>query len=85
MAAKDKEKVASATVTSVQVISMHRKMRNPHTGALFYPDRLTDVVDLNGDENFWVRSQIEAGVLKVYEPPVVEPVEEEPVEEVADA
>lgn len=50
---------------SVKVRAVFNRMRNPHTGAIFNVQKDTDVIDLNSDDNFWTRSQIEAKVLKV--------------------
>lgn len=52
---------------SVKVRAVFNRMRNPHTGAVFLVNKHTDVIDLASKENFWVRSQLKAKVLKIVE------------------
>ena len=49
----------------VKVMAVYNRMRNPHTGILFIPEIPVDINDLDAPENYWVRSQIKANVLKI--------------------
>lgn len=48
-----------------KVVAVLHKQRHPITGVMFNPGVPVDVLDLDDEENAFVRHQIEAGVFKI--------------------
>jgi hypothetical protein len=61
---KKVEPKAPAT-TDVRVQVLAGRLRHPITGTIFREGAVVDVIDLDSDDNAFVRHQIEAGLFKV--------------------
>ena len=70
MAIPPKKPVAETPVveeykpTPVKIMAVKIRMRHPVTNVMIYPNRVTEILDLEDPINIFVKHQLEAGVFK---------------------